>query len=79
MKTHPFVRAYMAGIAVPTCMLIIILTVYAYNRFYLRPSYLAQFLRLRGRGLRALRRFDSPVFAQHERRERALMAKAVTC
>jgi len=51
----------------------------AYNRFYLRPSYLAQFLRLRGRGLRALRRFDSPVFAQHERRERALMAKAVTC
>jgi len=38
MKTHPFVRAYMAGIAVPTCMLIIILTVYAYNRFYFEVS-----------------------------------------
>jgi len=51
----------------------------AYNRFYLRPSYLAQLLRLRGRGLRALARFDSSVFAQHERRERAVMAKAVIC
>lgn len=38
MKPHPFVRAYMAGIAVPTCMLIIILTVYAYNRFYFEVS-----------------------------------------
>ena len=38
MKTHPFVRAYMAGIAVPTCMLILILTVYAYNRFYFEVS-----------------------------------------
>jgi hypothetical protein len=28
----------MAGIAVPTCMLIIILTVYAYNRFYFEVS-----------------------------------------
>ena len=38
MKPHPFVRAYMAGIAVPTCFLIIILTVYAYNRFYFEVS-----------------------------------------
>ena len=38
MKTHPFLRAYMAGIAVPTCMLILILTVYAYNRFYFEVS-----------------------------------------
>jgi hypothetical protein len=51
----------------------------AYTRFYVRPSYLANFLRLRGRGLRAAERFDSRVFARHERRERAMMAKAVTC
>ena len=49
----------------------------AYTRFYVRPSYLAHFLRLRGRGLRAASRFDASVFARHERRERALMAKAV--
>ena len=49
----------------------------AYTRFYVRPSYLANFLRLRGRGLRAAERFDSSVFARHERRERAETAKAV--
>ena len=38
MKPHPFVRAYMAGIAVPTLMLILILTVYTYNRFYFEVS-----------------------------------------
>jgi hypothetical protein len=38
MRPHPFLRAYMAGIAVPTCFLIIILTVYAYNRFYFEVS-----------------------------------------
>lgn len=38
MKPHPFVRAYMAGIAVPTFMLIFILTLYAYNRFYFEVS-----------------------------------------
>lgn len=38
MKPHPFIRAYMAGIAVPTLMLILILTVYAYNRFYFEVS-----------------------------------------
>jgi len=51
----------------------------AYTRFYVRPTYLANFLRLRGRGLRAAERFDSGVLARHERRERAIMAKAVTC
>jgi len=51
----------------------------AYTRFYVRPSCLANFLRLRGRGLRAAERFDSGVLARHERRERAMMAKAVTC
>ena len=38
MKPHPYVRAYMAGIAVPTAVLIVILTVYAYNRFYFEVS-----------------------------------------
>ena len=38
MKPHPFLRAYMAGIAVPTAMLIVILSVYAYNRFYFEVS-----------------------------------------
>ena len=38
MKPHPFIRAYMAGIAAPTAMLVIILTVYAYNRFYFEVS-----------------------------------------
>ena len=51
----------------------------AYNRFYLRPSYLAQLLRLQGPGLRAAERFDSGVRARHERHERSVMAKAVIC
>jgi radical SAM superfamily enzyme YgiQ (UPF0313 family) len=51
----------------------------AYTRFYVRPTYLANFLRLRGSGLRAAERFDTGVLARHERRERAMMAKAVTC
>lgn len=38
MKPHPFLRAYMAGIAVPTAMLALMLTVYAYNRFYFEVS-----------------------------------------
>ena len=38
MKPHPFLRAYMAGVAAPTAMLIVILTVYAYNRFYFEVS-----------------------------------------
>ena len=38
MTPHPYVRAYMAGIAVPTFLLIFILTVYAYNRFYFEVS-----------------------------------------
>jgi len=50
----------------------------AYTRFYVRPSCLANFLRLGGRGRRAAERFDPGVLARHERRERAMMAKAVT-
>src|SRR5687767_14489531 len=38
MRPHPFLRAYMAGVAVPTFMLILILIVYAYNRFYFEVS-----------------------------------------
>jgi len=38
MRPHPFVRAYMAGIAAPTCMLLFILTIYAYNRYYFEVS-----------------------------------------
>ena len=51
----------------------------AYTRFYVRPSCLANFLRLGGRGRRTAERFDPGVLARHERRERATMAKAVTC
>src|SRR5271157_4180165 len=34
MRTHPYLRAYMAGIAVPTLLLLAIMTVYAYFHFY---------------------------------------------
>lgn len=39
MRLHPYLRAYMAGIAVPTLFLLIPMTIYAYFRFYLEvPS-----------------------------------------
>lgn len=34
MRTHPYLRAYMAGIVVPTFLLLVIMTVYACFRFY---------------------------------------------
>jgi len=34
MRPHPYVRAYMAGIAVPTLFLLVIMVVDAYQRFY---------------------------------------------
>jgi hypothetical protein len=34
MRPHPYLRAYMAGIAVPTAVLLILLAIYAYFRFY---------------------------------------------
>lgn len=34
MRSHPYLRAYMAGIVVPTLFLLIIVSVYAYNRYY---------------------------------------------
>ena len=39
MRTHPYLRAYMAGIAVPTIFLLVAMSVYAIYRFYLEvPS-----------------------------------------
>jgi hypothetical protein len=35
MRTHPFLRAYMAGIVAPTLFLIVIMTIYASLTFYL--------------------------------------------
>ena len=34
MRPHPYLRAYMAGIAVPTAFLLVIMIVFAYFRFY---------------------------------------------
>jgi hypothetical protein len=34
MRPHPFIRAYMAGVTVPTLFLLALLGVYAYFRFY---------------------------------------------
>lgn len=38
MRPHPYLRAYMAGIVVPTIFLIVIMSVYAYNRYYFEVS-----------------------------------------
>ena len=38
MKPHPYLRAYMAGIVVPTVFLLIIMSIYAYNRYYFEVS-----------------------------------------
>lgn len=38
MRPHPYLRAYMAGIVVPTMFLLIIMSVYAYNRYYFEVS-----------------------------------------
>ena len=38
MKPHPYLRAYMAGIVVPTLVLMVIMAVYAYERYYFEVS-----------------------------------------
>jgi hypothetical protein len=38
MRPHPYLRAYMAGIVVPTMFLIVIMTVFATYRFYIEVS-----------------------------------------
>jgi hypothetical protein len=35
MRPHPYLRAYMAGIVVPTLFLLVVMTVYACFRFFL--------------------------------------------
>jgi radical SAM superfamily enzyme YgiQ (UPF0313 family) len=52
----------------------------AYNRFYLRPSYLANYCRITQAGLREMiARLDARVAGIHSRREVAQMARSVTC
>ena len=38
MRTHPYLRAYMAGIVVPTAFLLVIMTIDVYHRFYFEVS-----------------------------------------
>src|SRR5262245_52891153 len=52
----------------------------AYNRFYLRPSWLADWARVNTPSVRAAaRRMDAPVARRHARLERSDMQRAVTC
>lgn len=38
MRPHPYLRAYMAGLVVPTLFLLIVMCIYAYNRYYFEVS-----------------------------------------
>ena len=38
MQTHPYLRAYMAGIVVPTLFLLVIMSINAYQTFYFEVS-----------------------------------------
>lgn len=38
MKTHPYLRAYMAGIVVPTVFLLLLAAVDAYHKYYFEVS-----------------------------------------
>lgn len=52
----------------------------AYTRFYMRPSYVANYLRIRRDGLRdVVGRLDAGVAAMHARRESAEVTRGVTC
>ena len=52
----------------------------AYNRFYLRPSYLANYCRITRASMREMiARLDVRVAGIHTRREVAKMARSVTC
>jgi hypothetical protein len=52
----------------------------AYARFYLRPSWLANYLKLQNGPLRKwLSGLDVKVFEAHSRREIALMSRPVAC
>jgi anaerobic magnesium-protoporphyrin IX monomethyl ester cyclase len=52
----------------------------AYKRFYMRPSYLANFLRIQNAGVRQwVTRMDERVNERHNREEIADISRAVTC
>ena len=51
----------------------------AYTRFYMRPSYLANYLRMRRTRPSLLARLDERVSARHGRLERAAMSRPVAC
>ena len=51
----------------------------AYTRFYMRPSCLTNYFRVRHLSRRFVSRVDRLVLSMHERSERATMAKGVTC
>ena len=51
----------------------------AYTRFYMRPSYLAGYLRLQGAPEGWLRRLDLPVAARYERHAQTFVSKALPC
>lgn len=52
----------------------------AYTRFYMRPSWLADWSRINATLVRsAVRRMDARVAKRHARQEVAMMARAVTC
>src|SRR6478735_2991800 len=51
----------------------------AYNRFYMRPSCVATYFRVPDHVRRVLTRCDRLAAAWHERSERAMMTRAVTC
>jgi hypothetical protein len=38
MRSHPYLRAYMAGIVVPTLLLLVIMAIAAYHRYYFEVS-----------------------------------------
>ncbi len=52
----------------------------AYRRFYMRPSYLANFLKVRNTAVRRwVSRMDARVFDRHARMEMVEMSRPVTC
>jgi hypothetical protein len=51
----------------------------AYTRFYMRPSCITNFLRLRDPIQRIAARLDQRVSARHARVEAATMSRVVTC
>ena len=52
----------------------------AYNRFYMRPSWLANWARISAKPVRTVvRRMDARVARRHTRKELASMSRAVTC